>query len=682
MSASRQRGASVYVQAEVKEFSSSWKWLVPALAFVFACCVAGNAQQSGASSAQPPTPQQTSQPAPDTSTPRGEVLFQSGDSVQGKSPQPSVAPAAAAPDQTRADTADAERSALSITAYDLDARITPAASRLAMRAQLSVRNGGTTPLAHIALQVSSQLTWESTTLVAGGTRTRLPLAQHMLDTDADRTGKASEAVLTLPAPLVPGAELRLDAFYSGALTPSSERLQRIGASAAVAAQADWDAIGEQATALRGFGNVLWYPASSPQVFLGEGAQLFDAVGRMKLRNQPASVRLRVAVEYAGAPPVAAYFCGRRVALKAVSENAEMAAATAPGLAVAEFPAQPLGFRSFSLFIVPLRETPADPQPGGWSLLSVETEDEAPLAIVAASAQDAAGLLTDWLGPQPLSALTVLDHPGQPFEDGPLLVAPLASLAGAEAVPAVVHSLTHAWLQTGQPWMDEGLAEFFVLLWTERTRGLDAALDQMRALEQPLALGEVAPEQGKAASEGQPIVAASSEVYYRRKAAAVWWMLRDVAGEQPLRLALSAWRTQPASGKSAAEEAVAFERLLEKTSGRDLGWFFDDWVLHDRGLPDLTVTDVTPRELPTSAGKTSGWLTSVTVKNEGAAAAEVPVVVRSGSFSERQRLRVPGFGSATARILAEAPPTEVVVNDGSVPEQRTSLHQRAIKVTSR
>ena len=36
-----------------------------------------------------------------------------------------------------------------------------------------------------------------------------------------------------------------------------------------------------------------------------------------------------------------------------------------------------------------------------------------------------------------------------------------------------------------------------------------------------------------------------------------------------------------------------ERLIESASKRDLGAFFDDWVYHDRGLPDFHVQSVHP-----------------------------------------------------------------------------------------
>ena len=156
------------------------------------------------------------------------------------------------------------------------------------------------------------------------------------------------------------------------------------------------------------------------------------------------------------------------------------------------------------------------------------------------------------------------------------------------------------------------------------------------------------------------------------------MLRDIAGEKPLRAALTAWRMQPMSQDKPETQALAFEKVLEHQSGKDLSWFFADWVLRDRGFPDLTLSQVETSQTPAGPGHNTGYLVAVTVKNEGAATAEVPLIVRSGQFSTTQRMRIPGFGQVTQRVLVESPPTEVQVNDGSVPELRSSLHTRALE----
>ena len=71
-----------------------------------------------------------------------------------------------------------------------------------------------------------------------------------------------------------------------------------------------------------------------------------------------------------------------------------------------------------------------------------------------------------------------------------------------------------------------------------------------------------------------------------------WMLRSIAGEEALKQALHLYARE---GKKDGD-AKEFQRVLEQTSHKDLGWFFEDWVYRDRGLPDLSIASVNPREL--------------------------------------------------------------------------------------
>ena len=206
---------------------------------------------------------------------------------------------------------DAERSSLTFTAYDLDVHLAPEKAQLVVHARFTVRNSGTQPLSRVVLQISSSLHWESFALQEAGRTSPLSFLEHVIDTDADHTGKVQEAVVTLGHPLAPGAAVELAAFYSGEVRQSGERLERIGAPAEQAARADWDRIAPEGTALRGFGDVLWYPTAAAPVFLGDGAKLFKVAGETKLRDAGATVRLRLAVEYVGDAPDAAFFCGMR-----------------------------------------------------------------------------------------------------------------------------------------------------------------------------------------------------------------------------------------------------------------------------------------------------------------------------------------------------------------------------------
>jgi hypothetical protein len=154
------------------------------------------------------------------------------------------------------------------------------------------------------------------------------------------------------------------------------------------------------------------------------------------------------------------------------------------------------------------------------------------------------------------------------------------------------------------------------------------------------------------------------VYYRTKAAYVLWMLRDLAGDIALSAALKA--DNPAAPK-------AFEKILEASESHpDLSWLFADWVDADKGLPDLSIQGVFP-----ATASTGNWLVAVKIANSGSITADVPVLVRSGFGSEErsatERVRVPALGDATVRILVLGKPTEVQVNDGSVPETQASVH---------
>jgi len=615
-------------------------------------------------------------PAPQTDQPPPGIIIFSRDLDAPVEPQP-INPAAPAQSGSLAVT-DAERNAIAFTAYDLDVHLTPASAGISVRASLTLRNDSAAPLTRLILQISSSLHWDaiSTRSLASGPTTPLPFAARLIDTDADHTGRMTEAVVPLPQPLVPGASVTLTALYSGSIPPSAERLTRIGAPDDQALQSDWDSIAPSLTALRGFGNVLWIPASAPPVFLGDGARLFQSVGLARLRNSAATVRLRLAVEYTGDPPDAAFFCGLRQPLAAISDNANLPVAESPGVATALFDAQPLGFRSPSLFITdrPASQTgtPANP-----ALIAAVTDHYDALPAYAAAAALVEPLLTDWLGPQPLTSLTILDHPGQPFEDDALLVLPMRAGEPATLAPALAHSLAHAWIHSSRPWIDEGLAQFLSVLWTERTAGRAAALAELQDAARSLALAEPELPDSTLSPAGTSLATATTDVFYRTKAAAVWWMLRSIVGDDALKQALQTYRLDPRLDR----DPTGLQLTLEKVSHKDLRWFFDDWVYRDRGLPDLSIVNVTPSQLTSRAGLPAGWLVAVEVHNDGFAAAEVPVTVRSTTASETQRLRIPGRSSASTRIVFAGTPTEVQVNDGGVPETQSTIHTRQLLLPS-
>jgi hypothetical protein len=566
---------------------------------------------------------------------------------------------------------DGERQAVTFTDFDLDVHLRPAEKHIAVRGLITVRNDGKSPLAHIPLQVSSSLTWERIRVSAHDVA--FPVAT--LNSDTDHTGQLHEAAVPLAQPLAPGATLQLDVTYSGSIAASARRLMAIGTPDDVALHSDWDQVGVDFTGLRGFGNVVWYPVSSVPVILGDGARLFDEIGEHKLRLAGAHYRLRLTVEFPhGRVPSVALINGHLAPLtvtEATDPDSGSQAAEVAGVATADNGGETLGFEAPSLFVA-IRT----PETATNTMIWVLADDESAVPGWAAAAATVTPFLQGWLGQRPRSQLTLLDLPDAqdaPFETGSMLATSIRTSSPEQLNGVLAHALTHAWMQSPRAWLSEGVAHFMGTLWTEKQRGRDQALGTLEAARPALALAE--PE-SPGQSAGQPLAEAISPVYYRTKATYVFWMLREVASDATLSAALRAYdpskdvnldSDKDASNRDAGPSS--FQKLLEQAGTRqNLSWFFADWVNADRGLPDLSIASTFPT--PEEAGN---WLVTVNVVNNGYASAEVPVTVRSATNSVTQRMLVPARGKAAQRLLVLGRPTEVQVNDGTVPETQASVH---------
>jgi hypothetical protein len=646
---------------------------------------------------------QTTPAAPQGQSHRGQVIFSRSTDQNGQTTT-TVGPGA----QEKAPTGqsvpvptatDAEREAVTFTDFRMDIHLRPATHEIAVRALVTVRNDGKSPLAHIPLQISSSLNWEIIRVAAHDARYTVAT----LNSDTDHTGQLHEAAVPLATPLAPGATLSLDVTYSGAIVQSAKRLLTIGTPEDVALHSDWDAIDADFTGLRGFGNVAWYPVSAPPVILGDGARVFDEMGEHKLRISGAHFLLHLAVEFPhGEEPTVALINGHSVPL-AIAEPQE-GGEDISGVATASFESATIGFEAPSLFVAVRTEHPAADtalwvQPdsgisgGGTPPVTPESAKRSASETIQAwsdAVDKVTPLLVNWLGPQPRSQLTILDLPDAqdaPFETGALLVTPVRQLPPDRLDSILVQALAHAWMASPRAWLSEGIANFMGTLWIEKQSGREKALEALESGRTALALIEP-PSPGESA--GQPLAQAISPVYYRTKAAYVFWMLRDLAGDPALAAAFRAYdpAQDAASGLGPNAGSSYFEKLFNPAVRSNLAWFFSDWVDADNGLPDIAIDNVfsTSAERPSVPSSSSssaespaanGWLVTVDLSNSGYAAAEIPVTVRNADTEVTQRLLVPARSKATKRILIQGRPTEVQANDGTVPETEASVHIRHI-----
>ncbi len=569
----------------------------------------------------------------------------------GTSPAAGVAPAAKASNAA----SDAERQAITFLSYDLDIHLQPREHAMAVRARMLLRNDSGSPLHRLPLQISSTLQWTSAR-IADAPAT---FSQQLVDSDIDHTGALREAIIPLAQPLAPHQTIAVDLTYEGTAALSATRLEQIGTPAEMAEGSDWDRVSDEFVGLRGFGNVAWYPVASVPVALGDGAKFFVEAAEERQRQSQATVTMRVTEEFFGEAPNLAVLDGETVTMTPTS----MPATSVPGVVSCTLPPTRLGFSSPSLFLVARTR-----QEGDGVAVFARTEDVVNAQAYMTAATMVLPLIHRWLGTEPRGVLNIVDLPEKgdsPFEDGSVLFTDVRSAEPYKLGDTLIHSLTHLYFHSPYPWLQEGVASFMGSLWLEQNQGKSAAIRQLDNSRGALSLAEP----GDAASASQALLTARDPVYYRTKATYVLWMLRDLAGEHALAQALRSY--QPGSDTT----GTGFEQVLEQASGKDLKWFFEDWVYHDRGLPDLSIAGVYPNK----ATVPGSYIVAVDVTNTGTAEAEVPVSVSSGTTTVMERLRIPAKSRISHRFLLQGQPAEVAVNDGTVPEVEASVHRQTLAV---
>jgi aminopeptidase N len=140
-----------------------------------------------------------------------------------------------------------------------------------------------------------------------------------------------------------------------------------------------------------------------------------------------------------------------------------------------------------------------------------------------------------------------------------------------------HELAHQWwgdmvtcATWHDMWLNEGFATYAEALWLEHEAGQDAAAALKAAMAQRR------PEDPSGSVYVHDISSASSiftELTYQ-KGAWVLHMLRHVLGDQTFFSVLKRYGAERAYGTATTED---FRAVAEEVAGRDLRWFFDEWV---------------------------------------------------------------------------------------------------------
>jgi hypothetical protein len=543
-----------------------------------------------------------------------------------------------------------DREAFTVTKYDLEIRLEPEQQRLGARGKITLRNDSAHPQKIVALQISSSLSWRSIRVDGKAVQ----FVSQPYTSDIDHTGALSEAVVTLPAEIKPKDSVEVEIGYEGVIPLDATRLIRIGVPEGVAKHSSWDQISPSFTAVRGAGYVAWYPITTESADFSEGNSLFEVTDRWKARVAGSEFKAGLSVSGAGGDKPVALLCG----------------ASGGGAFDVDFG------RNWTLmsncywsvlgtiaptFVTGHYVTQSKPPLYLYSLAG----HEAGAATYSNALEPAMKFVSGWFG-QPTAPIAIADFAdphSAPFESGTLLMASMAAEDSKLAGINLVHELVHGALPSSRPWVYEGLAHFAEAMYRQQQGGRQAALDFLGLHRATFLQSEKEVAAAKNKNPGQPLSSTFDETYYRSKAAYVWWMLRDMVGDDALKQAIRKYRTED------DQDPKYVEQLIETAAKRDLGWFFDDWVYTDRGLPDFHVQSVHPWK--TERGV---QFITVTLENLGSAGAEVPFTILFAGGEITKRIEVRAQGTATTRVELPSTATEIVVNDGSVPESNLTNNE--------
>lgn len=268
-----------------------------------------------------------------------------------------------------------------------------------------------------------------------------------------------------------------------------------------------------------------------------------------------------------------------------------------------------------------------------------------LGTVVARSVRALEWLESIFGPYPYPQITNLHRIEGGGTEFPMMV-----MDGGPSQGLIVHEFAHQYAhgilgnnEWRDAWLDEGMASFLTSWFMEEVGGVDPWTGTVNRVGQIEARGVPVPI--ATPSHEMPGYGVYGLLAYT-KPSVVLRMLREMLGNDTMREGLALYYDRHAFQHVVEED---LRRALEEASGRELGWFFDQW-LHTTSTLDYAVTEVSTEE-------TDGrWTTTATVTREGEA--WMPVTVQVGP----ERVVLEGRErTQSVQVTTDARPDEVVVD---------------------
>lgn len=229
---------------------------------------------------------------------------------------------------------------------------------------------------------------------------------------------------------------------------------------------------------------------------------------------------------------------------------------------------------------------------------------------------------------------------------------------------VAHELAHQWWgdlvsfrDWSHAWLSEGFATYFEVLFTEFDRGRDAAMAELTDNQRYLAGTDVGENRRATVSSRyvNPMDLFDNRIY--GKGACILDMMRFTLGDEAF------WKgIREYIGRHAFRsiETNDFRLAMEDATGKDLGWFFDEWVYRP-GYPEFTVRSTWEKD--ESRLRLIVEQTQKTDSLTGLFRMPVDVEVTTGGVPKTYRVDLAG-ASDTFSFPASQAPDMVIFDKGS------------------
>jgi aminopeptidase N len=149
-----------------------------------------------------------------------------------------------------------------------------------------------------------------------------------------------------------------------------------------------------------------------------------------------------------------------------------------------------------------------------------------------------------------------------------------------SVGLIAHETAHQWFgdavtprDWGELWLSEGFATYFEKLWVQHSRGTDAFLEEMRKMRSDVLDAAESRERPVIDSLQTDLVALLNVNSYQ-KGAWTLHMLRSLIGDSAFFTGIRSYYKQYKHSTATTDDLC---HEMERASGRELRWFFDQWL---------------------------------------------------------------------------------------------------------